>query len=121
MGAETKFLSLNTKENSLYALIADGQYRATSIGRDAWKSLVSGSSLQPNCNKEGFNARQNDAFSKVRIGITTNEQNECNSNDSRLGFGGGGSPGENSCGNVAASGGDNGDKNVKAFGYVIVQ
>ena len=41
----------------MYSLIADGQYRRTSLGRDTWKSLIgSEASLQSKCNKEGFNA-----------------------------------------------------------------
>ena len=42
---------------SLSSLIAYGKYRATSLGRNAWRKLIgSQSSLQANCNKEGFNA-----------------------------------------------------------------
>ena len=53
---QTKFIVINRQANSLYSLIADGQYRSTSLGRDKWKSLIgSEASLQSNCNKEGFN------------------------------------------------------------------
>ena len=108
---------------SLYALIADGQYRATSLGRDAWKGLVGPkASLQRNCNREGFNTQGNSKSNpKVRIGIIANEQNECNSPDSRIGFGGWGVVAEVPCGNVARHGGDNGDQTIKAFGYIFVQ
>lgn len=43
--------SVGTTAPSLYSHIAHGNYSATSIGRDVWKSLLSGSSLQPHCNK----------------------------------------------------------------------
>ena len=52
-----KFIVINKQANSLYSLIADGHYNATSLGRDTWKSLIgSDASLQRKCNKEGFNA-----------------------------------------------------------------
>ena len=48
---------INKHANSLCSLIADGRYRATSLGRNTWKTLIgSQASLQTNCNKEGFNA-----------------------------------------------------------------
>ena len=37
--------------SSLYSLIADGQYRGTSIGKSTWRSLLPRSSLQRNCNR----------------------------------------------------------------------
>ena len=86
----TRFLRVNRAAASLYALIADGQYRATSLGRDAWKGLVGPkASLQGNCNREGFNTKGTlSTRAKMRIGIIANEQNDCNSPDSRIGFGG---------------------------------
>ena len=57
IGQQIRFIVVNQQANSLYSLIADGQYRNTSLGRDTWKSLIgSNASLQYNCNKEGFNA-----------------------------------------------------------------
>ena len=108
---------------SLYHLIADGQYRATSLGRDKWKSLIGPKgSLQNNCEKEGFNSKANEGASKVRIGIIGNEQTECTSCDSRIGFGGAGYPDDtNTCGNEASWSPDNGDQHIKAFGYIFVQ
>ena len=118
------FIVINKQANSLYSLIADGQYRATSLGRNKWKTLIgSQASLQNNCNKEGFNAvGTNSAHSKARIGITNNQQNNCGSCDSRIGFGTGGFPYYfNTCGNAAFARPDNGDKNTKAMGYILVQ
>ena len=71
-----KFIVINKQANSLYSLIADGQYRATSLGRDTWKSLIgSNASLQYNCNKDGFNAVCDDPpSSKARIGIISNKK-----------------------------------------------
>ncbi|XP_022786251.1 uncharacterized skeletal organic matrix protein 5-like [Stylophora pistillata] len=120
-GEQVNFIMINKTADSLHSLIADGEYRNTSIGRDAWKSLLgSDGSLQLNCNREGFNAHT--PFSghpKARIGILGNEQNDCNSCDSRIGFGT--APDSNTCGNVAAWGADNGNKNIKVMGYIFVQ
>ena len=121
---QTNFIVINKQANSLYSLIADGQYRSTSLGRDTWKSLIgSEASLQYNCNKEGFNAAGSDASgSKARIGITSNDQDKCTSCDSRIGFGTGGKPdNSNSCGNEASHNSDNGDKHIKTMGYILVQ
>ena len=123
-GHQTRFIVITKGASSLYSLIADGNYSATSLGRNTWKSLLgSSASLQPNCNKEGFNALlYNSNSPRARIGIVANEQNDCNSPDSRIGFGTGGSPDDsNTCGNEAKHGGDNGDKHIKAMGYILVQ
>ncbi|XP_078351324.1 uncharacterized protein LOC144636055 [Oculina patagonica] len=124
IGQQINFIAINKQANSLYSLIADGQYRATSLGRSTWKMLIgSEASLQPYCNKEGFNAATGRIdLSKARIGILGNEQNNCDSVDSRIGFGTGGRHDDtNTCGNEARHGGDNGDKHIKAMGFILVQ
>ena len=107
----------------MHSLIADGLYRATSLGRNTWKSLIgSQGSLQRNCNKERFNVEGNIDYSKARIGIIGNEQGNCDSADSRIGFGTGGYPEtRNTCGNEAKHEGDNGNKEIRTMGYILVQ
>ena len=115
---------METSQSSLYHLIADGQYRPILLGRDAWKTLIGQqASLQPNCNREGFNVVSGDnSYSKVRIGYMANQENECTSGDSRIGFGAGGLQDDsNTCGNEASFFPDNGDKHIKAIGYILVQ
>ena len=57
LGGHQLYKKLNKKAASLHSLIADGKYRATSLGRNKWKKPIgSQASLQTNCNKEGFNA-----------------------------------------------------------------
>ena len=52
---EIRFAVIDRQADSLHSLIADGQYRSTSLGRDAWKALIgSQGSLQSYCNKEGY-------------------------------------------------------------------
>ena len=127
---KTSFILINKPADSLYSLIADGRYRATSLGRDTWKTLIgSEASLQRKCNKQGFNAAcSRDDASRARIGILGNEgsmtNDQCDSCDSRIGFGTGGFPDKsNTCGNVASGSysPDNGDRQFKAMGYILVQ
>ncbi|XP_066025909.1 cubilin-like [Pocillopora verrucosa] len=123
IGFQLKFIVFNKRASSLYSLIADGQYRQISLGRDTWRTLIgSEASLQPHCNLEGFNAMVNKWTSKARIGIIANQENHCKSCDSRIGFGTGGYPNNfNTCGNQAKHEGDNGDKHIEAMGYILVQ
>jgi len=124
IGHQLKFTRISMDANSLYSLIADGHYRGTSLGRNTWKSLIgSQASLQTNCNKEGFNVRsQRPSHAKARIGILGNNENDCITSDSRIGFGKGGYHDDNNtCGNEAAAAADNGDKHIKAMGYILVQ
>ena len=119
-----KSFVINHPASSLYSLIADGKYRATSLGRNAWKKLIgSKASLQHNYNKEGFNVIGiHKAWSKARIGILGNNENDCSNCDSRIGFGTGGDHDDsNTCGNEASHGPDSGDQHIEAMGYVLVQ
>ena len=117
LDGKINFIVINKQADSLYSLIADGQYRATSLGRNTWKTLIgSKASLQINCNKEGFNVVTN---RKARIGIFGNNENNCITCDSMIGIGA-----DNvdvTTGNVAMYGGDNGDRRTRAMGYILVQ
>ena len=107
IGQQINFIVINKQANSLYSLIADGQYHATSLGRNTWKTLIgSQASLQTNCNKEGFNAASGDTkLGKARIGFLGNNENDCNTCDSKIGFGTGGQHDEtNTCGNEVTGG-----------------
>ena len=121
VGNQINSFVIHKHANSLYSLIADGIYRPTSLGRNTWKTLIDPkqASLQAHCSVEGFNAVTN---IKARIGILGNNENDCKSCDSRIGFGMAGHPDDmNICGDEAQSGADNGDKHTKAMGYVLVQ
>ena len=119
--------SFSYTASSLYSLIADGRYRQTHLGRYKWKSLISGSSLQYNCNREGFNVDSSLNVAKVRLGLVANEQNHCRTPDTFLGLG---SYGDNECGNtfspnaagnLAQCSPDNGSWSTRAMAYVLVR
>jgi hypothetical protein len=80
-----KWATIDSPADSLYSLIADGQFRATNAGKSTWKSLIAGASLQNNCNREGFNVNFNENYT-MRIGIVANNEEDCDSCNSRLGF-----------------------------------
>jgi len=106
----TNFISINKKADSLYSLIADGQFRATSLGRNRWKALLgSKDTLQLHCNREGFNAYC--GYPKARIGILGNNENDCNTCDSFIGFGTKDSTKSGPCG----------DRHIKVMGYILIQ
>ncbi|XP_028412658.1 uncharacterized skeletal organic matrix protein 5-like [Dendronephthya gigantea] len=120
-----RWMTLNYEASSLYSLIADGQYRNTSAGRAAWKSLIAGSSLQLNCNKEGFSIESIHIENYVRIGYHANDENNCGTPDSCIGFGtyykACGVTSNITCGNIALCyNNDNGKKLTPAFGYILV-
>ncbi|XP_022805209.1 uncharacterized skeletal organic matrix protein 5-like [Stylophora pistillata] len=121
---QLSFFAINKQADSLYSLIADGQYRETSLGHDTWKTLIDAAvSLQSKCNEEGFNVFCTFTISsKARIGIVSNQEDECSTCDSRIVFSTGGYPYDtNSCGNVAKHNPDNGIKYIKAMGYILLQ
>jgi hypothetical protein len=124
VGNDRRWLSFNHTGNSLHALIADGGYRAISgPNRNSWKGLISNSSLQRNCNRQGFNSYH--GYAHARIGIIANQEGDCNSPDSRLGIGTGGTAcGQNgsvTTGNSARCSADNGDRDIRAYGFVMVR
>ena len=124
ISGQLRFIVINKQANSLLSLIADGIWRASSLGRNEWKKLIGAQgSLQLNCNKEGFNAVGTSSHhSKARIGYIANDQHHCRSCDSRIGFGTGGHPNNsNTCGNAALHSSDNGDRDIRAMGYILVQ
>ncbi|XP_022786256.1 uncharacterized protein LOC111326510 [Stylophora pistillata] len=119
---DTRFIVILQTAESLYSLIADGQYRPTTSGKDAWKSLVSPPGrLQANCNKEGFNTSGDNTGSagraRARLGILGNGEDDCYTCDSRIGFGTGGALDDSiTCGNAHGY-----NLKVKTMGYIFVQ
>ncbi|XP_046864160.1 uncharacterized protein LOC124458110 [Xenia sp. Carnegie-2017] len=120
---ETNFISFNFQAKSLYDIVADGKYHPTNVSRDKWMSLIKESVLQRNCNKEGFNAKDEEKlFRRLRIGIIGNNGNNCRRSDSFIGFGCTYKKWKqnaqiNSCGNGRSF---QGLKNKQSMGYIFV-
>ena len=80
---QLRFVVISMQGDSRHSLISDGHYHSTSLGRDTWKSLIGPQgSLQPKCNKEGFNVEPEipswkHKASRARIGIVANNNNNC--------------------------------------------
>ncbi|XP_062500230.1 uncharacterized skeletal organic matrix protein 5-like [Corticium candelabrum] len=115
-----RWIILSYSASSLYSLIADGKYRSTSIGENKWRNLLPTSSLQDNCNREGFNTRgTHSSYSSnhagARLGFLVNNENNCNSPDSFLGFGTEYRSSRNSAGNY------NGRVNTKKIAYIMAR
>jgi hypothetical protein len=91
-------LPLGGKEySSLGALMASGTYVSSNLGRTTWKNLVGPkASIQRYCNLEGLNVRNvpsprkplgDGKFMNVRIGLLANNEANCNTADTAIGFG----------------------------------
>jgi hypothetical protein len=119
----TRWLDLPRVNGSLLELFTSG-FQSVAVGRNAWKGLVASPSLQLNCNRDGFNVVSPDA-TNVRIGIVSNQENNCDSPDSRIGIGTEGNycgqDQTHSAGNEARCGGDHGDRTNPMFGFVMVR
>lgn len=110
-----RFLVIDRQADSLYSLIADGEFRSTSVGRASWITISGNlAHLQPYCGKEGFNVLNgNGGFRRARIGILGNDEDQCESCETVVGFGLQGSGGDLiSCG---------GSGNLKSVCYIFVQ
>ncbi|XP_067023248.1 uncharacterized protein [Acropora muricata] len=106
---DIRFVVIPQKADSLHSLTEDGNYRPTSLGRNKWIGLMSGFGwLQPNCRKEGFNPSCTSHHLRVRIGILGNNEDDCRTCDSLLGFG---LDLAHSCG----------DKRTTTMGYILVK
>ena len=119
------WVKVNYTAVSLHDVIKGETFKAISgISRTNWKKLINDSSLQRFCNRVGFNNYVS-GNTKIRIGILGNDENNCLSPDSWIGFGTEGNPcrvtNTGSCGNAAGCNPDNGIRNIKAFGYILVK
>jgi hypothetical protein len=116
--AGTRWTVLSIGGSSLRDLMATN-YHPTALGRDSWMKLPGPGSLQPFCNLEGVNAITPQA--RVRIGILGNQQNDCSSCDSFIGFGAQYGQENMACGNLAYRVPDAGDRTDPDFGYIMAR
>lgn len=86
----TRTIVLDAVGTSLKAMVS-GPTITTTAGRVKWLSLVADPSLQTHCNAEGLNIDFTGTMLgpkiRLRIGIAANQETDCSSPDSFLGFG----------------------------------
>ena len=123
---DTKWIAIDHEASSLFNLIANGKFTAANIKKSKWESLIDGSSLQQNCNKQEFNIGGGNSNKRMylRIGLAANEQNDCKTCNSCIGFGTSitgcdGKVRDRACGNVHVC--REHQNNIAAFGYILVQ
>ena len=118
---QLKFIAIDRMAPSLHSLIADGQYRATSLFIVRWKTLIKDSKLPRHCYKEGFNVvgdgNEPAQRSAARIGMISNEFRNCSNPDAVIGFGTTHLAQDYTCGTVARWGGVQAD--IAAMGYIF--
>ena len=130
MDGATKWMVVNLRASSLFNVIADGVFKNTSAGKDAWGLLMDSSLLEELCNQEGFNLQPPGLYGsyvKVRIGLAADNYENCAGYDSCIGFGISVSSCDHydltstSCGTSRVGCNENPNENKVAFGYVLVQ
>jgi hypothetical protein len=106
------------------------KYYSTSFSRVLISLLINGSHLQANCNKQGFNIKlksPTNEYILLRFGLVANNENECSTCDSWIGFGakyhGCNKHVQMACGNrvVCATAAGHAVVEKPAFGYILVQ
>ena len=129
-GQETNWIRVSYKASSLHSLMSNNTHYATSVGKGRWKSLLADSSLQKNCHIEGFNVNPSGGAKNAavtRIGILGDNEKNCRSCNSRIGFGSKGSRlgqhDDNSCGNEFANvkAANEKKKHIKANCFILLQ
>ena len=123
-----RWIVVNDTETSLQSAVTLATMKVIDSGaaaRAAWKSLLVNPavSLQANCNQVVFNRGVWPL--RVRLGLIANQEGDCNTPDSFVGFGGGytdclGTTGPAS-GNVGSCSADLGDRFTTSFGYIMVR
>jgi hypothetical protein len=118
LSANTHFAILAIGGSSLRDLMISG-YHASGLGRAGWE-MISQGSLQTYCNAEGINVST--PLASMRIGIVSNDSDDCSTCDSFIGFGAWYQR-QNSfaCGNLAQLSPDNGDRQTPLFGYILAR
>jgi hypothetical protein len=118
VGTTIHFALLAIGGSSLRDLMATG-YHPSALGHGGWLTISEGL-LQPYCNVEGVNVST--PMASVRLGIVANENNDCNTCDSFVGFGGRyQSSNSYSCGNLCMFNPGQPDRHTPLFGYIMAR
>ena len=121
----TSWIAIDLQASSLFNVIAKREFTPTNVEGLKWKSLIDGASLQENCEKQGFNIRggRHNRRMYVRIGLVANNEDNCNTCNSCIGFGASitgcdSKVRRRACGNIHAC---HNNVDIPAFGYILVE
>ena len=109
-----RWMNADVEADSLFAVLFSGSYIATRHTREEWFAMVPNPSAQDHCNRSGFNNAL-----RVRIGMVFNQEEDCRSPDSWIGFGLTGDSA--SVGNFADERWSPEARNTATFGYLFVR
>ena len=130
VSGEMNWISLSYTGSSFYHQIEVEYSKIATADKSKWMSLISGSRLQDYCNQEGFSMEMKNEFHQVsylnvRVGFVANNQDNCLSCNTCIGFGISAYdchkyPRNITCGNIALCKNFN-DLGTDAFGYILVK
>jgi hypothetical protein len=129
LGSHTNTLTVSRTAVTARTAFTGSQFNLDSMTRQqfmTWFQTGTGQSStnfdnQPNCNRIGLN-RTDSSATAMRFGITMNNEGDCNSNDSAIGFGTYTNNDTGGVRNIAAGGHRwNPDQKFAAQGYIFVR
>jgi hypothetical protein len=83
-GTKTRYVIVAISGDSLEELFS-GWYTPSYLTRKVWKTIIDDSSLQTECNKEGFNTVWDwNAHNQTRFWIISNQEDNCGTTDSSI-------------------------------------
>jgi hypothetical protein len=109
-----RWMHAEVTADSLFTIIFSGSYIATRHTREQWFGMVPDPAAQDHCNRSGFNNAL-----RVRIGMIFNQEEDCRSPDSWIGFGLTGD--QHSVGNFADGRWSPEARDTATFGYLLVR
>jgi hypothetical protein len=121
-GTKTRYIIAAVSWNSLEQIFSSW-YTPTYLTREVWKTIIDDSSLQTECNKEGFNTIwDSTTHNQTRFWIISNQEDNCSTPDSSIWIWiKRWSNSIASVWNYANYGPDNGDKTTSSFWYLYVR
>jgi hypothetical protein len=128
LGSFTNTLSVSRTGVTARSAFTGSQFNMDSMSRSQFMTWINTAGVsssnwdnQPNCNRIGFN-RTDSSQTAMRFGITMNNENDCTSNDSAIGFGTYSNNDTNGVRNVPAGGHRwSSDQKFPLQGYIFVK
>lgn len=128
LGSAANYLTATRSGVTAKNAFTGAQFNMDGMSRSQFMSWITAGGIsssnfdnQPNCNRIGFN-RTDSSSSAMRFGITMNNEGDCNSNDSAIGFGTYTNNDTGGIRNIPAGGHRwNPDQKLPSQGYIFVK